>query len=258
MESYPGFGYVLWISPPENRYPGLMNVAVSSPISALRYSGSAIAEEQEPTFSVRRYFKWPDWDLRVSYSPFVRDRLKEIGFDLHLSCNWSIRGCRNAADLLPKAEVERQRIARDALARVQGDHPCPLQIIPAKVRDANGIFVLRVRTATTCARSFLGEPPQSGVLVDYDLVEKLQLLEPKWSAIRLKDDWQPLSGDYDYYYSGAPIPNAAVTLLTPGRTGIVFDGQGADGYSPCNAIEGSREALALVRETLQRKDWDYT
>jgi hypothetical protein len=251
-------GYILWISPPENRYPGLMNVAVSSPISAQRYSGSAIAEEQEPTFSVRRYFKWPDWDLRVSYSPSAPDRLKDIGFDLHLSCNWSIRGCRNAADLLPKAEAERQRIAHDALARVQGNDPCPLQIIPAKVRDANGIFLLRVRTATTRARSFLGEPPESGVVVDYDLVEKLQLLEPKWSAIRLKDDWQPLSGDYDYYYRGAPIPNAAITLLKPGRTVIVFDGRGADGYSPCNTVEGSPEALALVRETLQRKDWDYT
>lgn len=251
-------GYILWISPPENRYPGLMSVAVSSPISARRYTGSSIAEEQDPSFSVRRYFKWPDWDLRVSYSPNASDRLKDIAFDLHLSCNWSLRGCRNASDLLQKAEVERQRIGREALARVQSSRPCPLEIIPAKVRDANGIFVLRVRTATPMAKSFLGEPPESGMQVDYDLVEKLQLLEPTWSRIRLKDDWYALSGDYDYYYRGAPIPNAAVRFLTPGQSVIVFDGDGANNYSPCNTIEGSPAALALVKETLQRKDWDYT
>ena len=62
------WAFRLDIAPTENHYPGAVTVGVSSPISVLRYSESPIADEQNPYFSARRYFKWRVWDLEVSYS----------------------------------------------------------------------------------------------------------------------------------------------------------------------------------------------
>jgi len=245
------WAFILGVAPPENHYPGEVQVGISSPISVMRYSESAIADEQNPYFSARRYFKWPEWSLEVSYSRLAATETKDLAVDLHLNCLWSLRGCDNAAQLLPRADEERIRLRRAARQRVTSDEPCPPFIVPAKVRDANEIVLLKIRSATAKQSEWL--PQITGVALEYQILHTLELRDTGFGRIPRDKDWFPSVLTYGDAEGSA---NPSVRLIAPGATLIAFKGRGAAG-SPCNLLPANVDILGRVNEAIALKDWSY-
>jgi hypothetical protein len=244
------WAFSLDVAPPENRYPGAIMVRVSSPISVIRYSGSAIADEQNPYFSARRYFKWPDWNLEVSYSRLATQDVKDAAVDLHLGCLWSLRGCTNAAQLLPRAEEERTRIQRAAMERITSRDPCPPWIIPAKVRDANEIVLLQIETATSKRSEW--PPFTPGVASKYRILRTLQLRDARFRRIGRDATWFPSQ----MYGDLGGIANPSTPLIKPGAVVVVFEGRGA-ASTPCNVLPATSDVLGRVNEAITLRDWSY-
>lgn len=244
------WAFKLGIAASENHYPGQVVVGVSSPISVNRYSESSIADEQNPNFSARRYFKWPEWNLEVSYSRLAPKDIKDIAVDLHLDCLWSVRGCNNAAELLPRADQERIRLRRAAIQRITSAEPCPPSIVPAKVRDSNEIVVLKVQGVTPKQSEWTRE---MGVTAKYEVLRILALRETSFDRVPRDANWFPsllLGGD------ATGIQNPSVRLLEPGATLVAFDGGHVPG-SPCNLLPANADILGKVRESLELKDWGF-
>ncbi|HVZ16667.1 MAG TPA: hypothetical protein VG897_06100 [Terriglobales bacterium] len=245
------FGYGIQVLPSENHYPGVIDVGVSSPISILRYSDSPDSDEQNPSFSTGRYVKWRDWDIEASFSPFASAQLKDAAFGLHLECTWSLLGCSDAAQLLPDVEKERSRIRYAARARIRSAEPCPPSIIPAKVRDADAIWLLNVKRANITVISYTGVPQQPGVSADYELIRTLQKREDGWNEIRLKDDFHPLRlGDGE----GEGVANPVIHQLTPGSKIVYFSGRYAD-LGPCKIMPATDDVMKRVDEAIALEDW---
>jgi hypothetical protein len=245
------WAFRLDIAPTENHYPGAVTVGVSSPISVLRYSESPIADEQNPYFSARRYFKWRVWDLEVSYSRMAAPEVKDRAVDLNPGCILSLRGCSNAAQLLPRAEEERLRLRRAAIQRITSREPCPPFIVPAKVRDANEIVVLRIRSATPKQSEWT--PAVAGVAVQYEILRTLELREAGFERVPRDANWLP---SLLMYGDAEGAGNPSVRLIEPGAALVAFEGRGAAG-TPCSLLPANTDILQRVREALALKDWSY-
>ena len=96
-----GWSYAVSIAPPRNYHPGAVRVRVSCHTED---QAQLQRDSDELPFHFDRYFKWPEWDLHVWYSPDAPEYLKNASFEVNLSCMWSLRGCYDAAQLLPALE----------------------------------------------------------------------------------------------------------------------------------------------------------
>ncbi|MGH9509986.1 MAG: hypothetical protein ACRD2M_08625, partial [Terriglobales bacterium] len=124
-------------------YTGIVTVAATS---ARGYTeGPVLAyEDESPDYRARSYFKWPEKDLKIVFTPASSRRLIAHAFDIQLNCLWHLRGCVEAQQVLPAAWAEKERIKSAVTTRLTGHDPCPDRILPRRVRDVGNILLVEI------------------------------------------------------------------------------------------------------------------
>lgn len=92
-------------------------------------------EDESPEYSVRRYFKWPELELSISFTPRARATLSHHAFEPSLNCIWILRGCRTTEQILPRAWQDEENIQHAVDVRLHSSNPCPDRILPPRARD---------------------------------------------------------------------------------------------------------------------------
>lgn len=219
-----------------HQYPGFLLIRLSS-TRGYRYGYLSAFEDESPEYRVTHYFKWPDLDTEVVFTPAAPPWLVQHAFDVRLNCIWSLRGCRTVTQVLPSVENDRRAIEQAALARVHSSDPCPDEILPHRARDVSDILLAEVKSVGP-------ELSEEGYgryrLVDFDLLEVLKgkVHQPLHSVRFLLNTYEP--------GSGREMPDPDAKSIRPGARVLMFSDIGG----PCQTVEATDSALQTIRKAL--------
>jgi hypothetical protein len=216
-------------------YPGSMFVNVES----LR--GFSSFNDDSPDYRVSDYFKWPELQINVDFTPHAPVQLVHHAFDLNLNCIWQLLGCRSAKELLPLAWQDRLPIQAAFQARLQSPEPCPDHILTGRARDSSDILLVEVARERP---DLTARAPWERRLVDFRLLEVLkgQINRPLEGV-----------GTIPTIFLSPPdnnIPNPALRLLHPGLKVLMFSDSSTDIDSPCEIVAATPSALQTIKAAL--------
>jgi hypothetical protein len=233
--------YRLILNTPDNRYPSVITIAVSSQESIFGWKELRPITDESPDFKVSHYFKWPDLTTRVDFTSVAPSRLVQHAFDLKLSCMWFLVGCRTSNQVLPEVEQDRQNIERAANERMRGPSPCPEWIVRHRARDTDDILVVEVVKA---APEFV----DTGYGVKYRLASFRLLKTLKGKPDRPLDN-VGVSPDIQIGIQER-VHNSAIDLLNLGEKIVLFSGGSTNIDEPCEAVAATEIALQTIEKAL--------
>ncbi len=237
-QSIKGLDYRLILDNGSNRYPGAILINVDSVDSYLYAQVDNAAEDESPEYSVRRY-KWPDLELRVSFTPLAIAALTRHAFEPSLNCLWRFDGCRTSKQILPAVWQDEENIQRAASARLHSSNPCPDRILSHRVRDASNILLLEVEGAGP----EIGDEFWKGRFVDYKLLHVL-----KGELNRPLKAFGHSSLVYDPEDPRQKMPNPSLQLLHPGTRVLMFSDSQVD--EACEIVAATDSALQIIQSGL--------
>ena len=230
--------YQLILSRPVRTYPGALFVSVSS---KTHFSDSLDPYlDQSSDYDVRHHFKAPEWNTGVYFTSNTPPELLHDAFNLHLGCVWSLVGCLAANDVLPEAEVDRQRIEKAAIARMRSTDQCPDRILSRRARDIADIVLVEVKDVDSKA-----SVDSTCLECQFASFRQLEVLKgnPKWPLDRIGVTPTSRWGDYQ-------VPNSALGLLQPQRRVILFSKPGMFVGYPCQMVRGTDKAVATLKQAI--------
>jgi hypothetical protein len=236
-------GYSLKVDDGTFSYRGVVTVAV---ISAGGYydRGLIEVEDESPEFRVSAYFKWPEKDLKVVFTPRAPEHLVSQAFDVRLNCLWYLRGCQTAREILPAAWAQKQRIEQAVVARLRGTDPCPDRILPRRARDVANILLVEVERSYVTKDCDSDRCTRPHHIADYRLIKVLKgTLDRPLKNVGHSHTLFGRRPDYE-------LPNPALRLLTPGRRVLMFSDRSTNVNSPCEIVSATPSALATLEAAL--------
>jgi hypothetical protein len=238
-QSIKGLDYRLILDNGSNQYPGAILINVDSVDSYPYARVDNAAENESPEYSVRRYSKWPELDLRVSFTPLAPATLTRHAFEPSLNCLWRFDGCRTSKQILPAAWQDEENIQRAASARLHSSNPCPDRILSHRVRDASNILLLEVEGVGP----EIGDEFWKGRFVDYKLLRVL-----KGELNRPLKAFGHSSLVYDPGDPRQKMPNPSLQLLRPGTRVLMFSDSQVD--EACEIVAATDSALQTIQSGL--------
>jgi hypothetical protein len=162
-------------------------------------------------------------------------------FLLDLSCLWSWRGCKKAAQLLPAAAADQKVLEALATQRLRSNVSCPERTLPYRVGEGNVIALAEVIDLKSD-----GPESRAGAshAVTYKIVRPLLGEFNHKSEIVWHHDNIRVSRD-------VWLPNHALSLATPGKRVILFlHSVSSDQLGPeddgCDLIDATESAVRSV------------
>ncbi len=251
-----GLGYGMLLSSVDPGYPGVVGIDVTSANRMNPIAQWPLSEEldESPDFQVSHYFKWPALDTGIVFTANAPTDAVQHAFDLRLGCLWSLSGCREANQLLPEPERDRQRIERAVIERMRGPNQCPDRILVHRARDVEDIILVEVTSVSPMVVQ-----TQYGQKYQFASFRLLRVL--KGQANRQLDD-VGVTPDLPIPETGvgpeAPLAdlqvhNSAIDLLTPGQKVLLFSGHSQYIDEPCEAVAATASALRTIEDALARE-----
>jgi hypothetical protein len=235
-----GLRYSLILDDGTYLYPGGLRVRANSVRGDRGWFLSAVADES-PDYRVTQYFRWPEQDLRVEFTPRAPVGFARHAFEVQLECLWQFWGCKTAKQVLPAAWNDKQAFEAAARARLRSDNPCLDRVLQQRARTLSDIFLLEVEQLHPDAKS---DDEWKRVIVDYKLLEILK------GEVR-----GPLNGLGSYLEESIPgsrerIPNFDLTALKPGAKVLMFSDRERAVDSPCEIVAATPSVLRTIRTAL--------
>jgi hypothetical protein len=196
-------------------------------------------EDESPDYSVRRYFKWPELELSISFTPSAPATLSRHAFEPRLNCLWTLRGCRTTREILPTAWQDQENIQHAVELRLHSSNPCPDRILPRRARDTSDILLVEVKGVSPELEDEYGRYH----LANYEL---LRVLKGKLNR-PLKAVGHPsvINGKSDQQ-----MPNPAVQLLHPGTRVLMFSDNSTNVDTPCEIVAATDSAMQTIQSAL--------
>ncbi len=227
--------YRLMLDNNSYEYPGAMMIRAATVYGDGYPDGPFASEDESPDYSVRQYFKWPNQDLSILFTPKAPAALVHHAFEPLLNCVWALRGCRTTKQVLPAAWGDEENIQHAVDVRLHSTNPCPDRILPRRARDLPNILLVRVKDEGP-------ELDSDGRYrwVTYDLLRVL-----KGSAnLPLKHVLYPSALD-DQGKSARKMSDPDMQLYRPGSRVLMFPGA----YT-CEKTAATDSAIQAVQSAL--------
>jgi hypothetical protein len=232
-------GYRLLLDDGSNQYPGAILINAGTTYGYVDL-GLNDFEDESPEYSVRRYFKWPDLQLSIWFTPTAPPGLSRHAFEPRLNCIWTLRGCRSTRQILPAVWQDQENIQHAVDVRLHSSNPCPNSILPRRARDTKDILLVEVKDVSPELIDDYGKYR----LASYELLRALKgnLNRP------LKAVGHPsvIKGPGQ----SGQMTNPAVQLLHPGTRVLMFSDNSTNVDTPCEVVAATDSAMETMQSAL--------
>jgi hypothetical protein len=190
------------------------------------------AYDENPQF----YVHGGDQALAVLFASEAPPALMSHAFQVHLTCFWSLFGCRHAGQIAPLLWQDKNWTEVATQTRLNGNDRCPDRILAGRVKYLPDMDVVLLESTGFKAGSGNKQDRVDKNLANYKLIEVLRGRSSKDLEFRKSHS---ISGDYL-----RSLPDTGLELAKPGERMLVFSNLYFDS---CRVVQAKPSTLLAVR-----------